>query len=137
MQTSTCYSGPRNDVCSFLDYTAKQWQILGQFSQSSLLNMPRNIILKIIKLITWTNFKSPKTAEMAKNAVLLDSKCQIITPFSHLFANHLQICQETSYWKIRKIHSLEKISSPKNCENDQKRAKNCHFLALERQNLLK
>ena len=23
-QTSTCYSGPRNDVCSFLGYTAKQ-----------------------------------------------------------------------------------------------------------------
>ena len=32
----------RNDVCSFLGYTAKQSQILGQFSQSSLLNMPRN-----------------------------------------------------------------------------------------------
>ena len=50
-KTSTCYSGPRNDVCSFLDYTAKQGQVLGQFPQLSLLNMSRNIILGLLRLL--------------------------------------------------------------------------------------
>ena len=46
---------------------AKQDQILGQFFQSPLLNMTRNIILKIIKINYLEKFKSPKTAEMAEN----------------------------------------------------------------------
>ena len=40
------YSGPWNDICSFLGYTAEQGQNMGQFSQSLLSNMPRNIISK-------------------------------------------------------------------------------------------
>ena len=46
----------------------KQGQILGQFSQLSLLNMPRNIILKIIKIDFLEKLQTPnKTAEMTEN----------------------------------------------------------------------
>ena len=78
--TSTC-SGLRNDVCSFFGYTVKQDQILGQFSQSSLLNMPRNIILKIIEINYLEKFKSPKMAEMAENGRFVGPRGPNYNPF--------------------------------------------------------
>ena len=41
-------------------------------------------------------------------------------PFSRFLSNDLYTCANTSYQKIRKNHSLEKIPSPKNCENGRK-----------------
>ena len=58
--------------------------------------MPRNIILKIIKIIYLKKCQSPKPAEMAENGLLLGLEGQIITPFSQFFADHFKICQETS-----------------------------------------
>ena len=50
-----------------------------------------------------------------------------------LFQNFLQItskyAQKHHIKKSKKIHSLEKFLSPKNCENGQKRTKNCLFFA--------
>ena len=82
-----CYSGPRNDVCSFLGYTAKQDQILGQFTSKHA----KKHHIEIIKINYLEKFLSPKTAEMTENGRFVGPRGPNYNPFFNFFANHFKI----------------------------------------------
>ena len=48
-------------------------------------------------------------------------------PFYHILQITSKYAQKHHIKKIKKIRSLKKFLSPKNCKNGQKRAKNCLF----------
>ena len=102
--------------------------MLGQFPQLSLLNMPRNIILKIIKINYLEKFKVQKTAKMAKNGSFFGPGGPYFDTFFTNFCKSLLNMPKNIILKNKKISLSRKIF---NIKNGQKRAKNGRFLALQ------
>ena len=95
--TSTCYSGPRNDVCSFLGYTAKTRPNFGPIFSIITSKHAKKHHIEIIKINYLEKFQSPKTAEMAENGRFVGPRGPNYDPFFKFFANHFKICKETPY----------------------------------------
>merc|ERR1712148_112263 len=106
----------------------------------SLLNMPKNIILKNQKnSFTRKISKSEKLRKWPKKGQkwpFLGPGGPNFDPFFTNFCKSLLNMPKKIIYK-KKIPSLNKFLSPKNCKNGQKRAKNGRFLALQGRNLRK
>ena len=94
-QTSTCNSGPRNDVCSFLGYTAKTRPNFGAIFSIITSKYAKKHHIEIMKI----NYleKSPKTPEIAENGCFDGPRGPNYNPFFNFFANHFKIYRETPY----------------------------------------
>ena len=89
--TSTCYSGPRNDVCSFLGYTSKTRPNFGLIFSIITSKHAKKHHIEIIKINYLEKFLSPKTAEMAENGRFVGPRGPNYNPFFNFFANHFKI----------------------------------------------
>ena len=82
MRTHYKYSGPRNNPCSFLGYTAKTRPNFGQIFSIIISKHAKKHHIEIIKINHLEKFL--KLQKWLKIAVLLDLEGQIIIPFSNL-----------------------------------------------------